>query len=67
MIRRGTKVLQANVKGEWKYVFCRALNSSNHPIPGLVTTSDYKKALPGIDKEYFERHFGLTAFRVVNA
>jgi hypothetical protein len=65
--RKGTKVLQANVQGEWKYVFCRALNSSNQTIPGLVTTSDYRKAIQGIDLAYFRQHFGNVEFRVVKA
>jgi len=52
------KVLQVQIDGEWKYVFCRNPQRRNP-----ITTKKRSKALPGKAKGYFETKYGNHKFR----
>ena len=61
-IRKNQKVLQANINGVWKYVFCH--NIPNGLITMEVTPHFRKKAIHGDNAlEYFQQRYGNTEFR----
>ena len=54
------KRLQVKIGDQWQYVFCRVVGKADP-----LTTPDKRKALPGIDLEYFVRHFSNHEFRTI--